>query len=523
MEVWYVIGSIIFGLLAGITVYLVSRKIFYSNTQIIVEQAKAKAKAIEYEAQQKFQEHQMLLRDERMRLDQKYEKEQAKLRKDYESRVAKLEKDGEYQRQILNTQKQQLEREKQEVSELRTYILRSQEEQEKLKQEYQQAKKEALDLLLQYTKLSQDEAREIILSRLEEELADEKACLIRRYEKEARDEAKKRANYVIAQATTRYAGEFATERLINVISIPNDELKGRIIGKEGRNIKALETITGVDVIIDDTPGSIVLSSFNLYRRAIATKMIESLIEDGRIQPARIEEVYERVKGEMEDQLRQDGENIVIDMGLGYMHPELQYLLGKMRYRASFGQNALGHSIEVANLAAIIAGELGGDEKLARRAGILHDIGKALTQEFGGSHVDLGVEVCMRYKEHPVVINAIKAHHGYEEIHSLECAAVCAADTLSAARPGARRDALENFLKRAQDIERIAMGKIGVKQAYAINAGREVRVIVRADLVSDSQSVVCAREIAQEIESTLQYPGEIKVSVIRETRVVEFAK
>ncbi len=311
--------------------------------------------------------------------------------------------------------------------------------------------------------------------------------------------------------------------MVNVINLPNDELKGRIIGKEGRNIKTLETISGVDVIVDDTPGSIILSSFNLYRRAIATKTIEKLVEDGRIQPSRIEEVYERVKDEMDEQMRQDGENIVLDMELGYMHPELKFLLGKMRYRASFGQNALGHSIEVANLAAIIAGELGGDEKLARRAGILHDIGKALTQELGGSHVDLGVEVCTCYKEHPVVINAIKAHHGYEEIQSIECAAVCAADTLSAARPGARREALENFLKRMQDIERIAMDKIGVKQAYAINAGREVRVIARADLVSDGQSVILAREIAKEIESTLQYPGEIKVSVIRETRAVEFAR
>ncbi|STP08934.1 phosphodiesterase [Helicobacter cinaedi] len=310
---------------------------------------------------------------------------------------------------------------------------------------------------------------------------------------------------------------------MNVVNLPNDELKGRIIGKEGRNIKTLELISGVDVIIDDTPCSIILSSFNLYRRAIATRTIESLVEDGRIQPSRIEEVYERIKNEMDEQMRQDGENIVLDMGLGYMHPELKFLLGKMRYRASFGQNALGHSIEVANLAAIIAGELGGDEKLARRAGILHDIGKALTQELGGSHVDLGVEVCTCYKEHPVVINAIKAHHGYEEIKSIECAAVCAADALSAARPGARREVLENFLKRMQDIENIAMDKIGVKQAYAINAGREVRVIVRADLVSDEQSVVLAREIAKEIESNLQYPGEIKVSVIRELRAVEYAR
>lgn len=522
MEVWYVIGSIIFGLL-GVSTYLLGRKIFYSNAQAIVDQAKAKAKAIEYEIQQKLQDHQIFFKEEQLRLEQQYQKDKSKLQKDYESKLAKLEKEEQRQKHALSVQKQQLEREKQEISDLKVHILRSQEEQDKLKQEYQRAKKDALQLLLDYTKLSQDEARKLILSQLEEELADEKAHLIRRYDREARDEAKKRANYIIAQATTRYAGEFASERLVNVVNIPSDELKGRIIGKEGRNIKTLESVSGVDIIIDDTPGSIVLSSFNLYRRAIATRMIEYLIEDGRIQPARIEEVYEKVKDEMDEQVRQDGENIVLDMGLGHMHPELTFLLGKMRYRASFGQNALGHSIEVANLAAIIAGELGGNETLARRAGILHDIGKALTQELGGNHVDLGVEVCSRYKEHPVVINAIKAHHGHEEARSIECAAVCAADTLSAARPGARREALESFLKRAQDIERIAMEKIGVKQAYAVNAGREVRVIVRADVVSDAQSVVFAREIAKEIETTLQYPGEIKVSVIRETRVVEFAR
>lgn len=523
MEVWYAIGSIIFGILVGVSVYLITKKVFNSNSQIIIEQAKAKAKAIEYEAQKILQTHKLQMKEEQLQLKQHYELESHKLHKDYEARHNKLDKEEQARLTQFHNQQHQLEKEKQEIAELKVRILRTQGEQDKIKQEYQQAKKDIFNTLSSYVKMTKEEATQILLSHLEEDLAEEKAYLIRRYEKEARDEAKKRANYILAQATTRYAGEFANERLVNVINLPNDELKGRIIGKEGRNIKALEMISGVDVIIDDTPGSIILSSFNLYRRAIATKTIENLVEDGRIQPSRIEEMYERVKNEMDEQIAQDGENIVLDMGLGYMHPELKFLLGKMRYRASFGQNALGHSIEVANLAAIIAGELGGDEKLARRAGILHDIGKALTQELGGNHVDLGVEVCSRYKEHPVVINAIKAHHGYEEIQSIECAAVCAADTLSAARPGARREVLENFLKRMQDIESIAMDKIGVKQAYAINAGRELRVIVRADLVSDEKSVVLAREIAQEIESTLQYPGEIKVSVIREIRAIEFAR
>lgn len=490
---------------------------------MIIEQAKAKAKAIECEAENQLKNQQIKLKEKQMLLQQELDNEHRKLHKDYESKIAKLEKEKHKQNHDFQIQKQQITKERQEIAELKHSVLRDREQQDKVKKAYKEMQSKMLDVLSNYTKLTKQEAKGILLSHLEDELSEQKAHIIRRYEKEAYEEAKKKANYILAQATTRYAGEFATERLVNVVNLPDDELKGRIIGKEGRNIKTIEMLCGVDVIIDDAPGSIILSSFNLYRRAIATKTIENLVQDGRIQPARIEEVYERIKAEMDEQMRQDGKNIVLDMGLGYMHPELEFLLGKMRYRASFGQNALGHSIEVANLAAIIAGELGGDEKLAKRAGILHDIGKALTQEIGGNHVDLGVDICTRYKEHPVVINAIKAHHGHEEAESVECAAVCAADTLSAARPGARREALENFLKRMQDIEHIAMEKIGVKQAYAINAGREVRVIVRSDMVDDAQSIVLAQEIAKDIESTLQYPGEIKVSVIREMRAVEFAR
>ncbi|HCD73122.1 MAG TPA: ribonuclease Y [Helicobacter sp.] len=523
MEIWYVIGSIIFGLLVGISVYIITRKVCNSHAQVVVEQAKAKAKAIEYETQKMLQNHHLAMKEEELHLKQSYKQECAELAREYDCKLAKLDKLEQSKINQLNAQKAELDKQSKEVSELKTKVLRSQAELDKLKNETMQSKKEMLQILSKYTQMSKNEAKDILLAHLEEELCEQRAHLIRQYEREAHQEAKRKANYILAQATTRYAGEFANERLINVVNLPSDELKGRIIGKEGRNIKALELISGVDVIIDDTPGSIILSSFNLYRRAIATKTIERLVEDGRIQPARIEEMYERVKNEMNEQIQQDGEDIAIDMELGYMHPELKFLLGKMRYRASFGQNALGHSIEVAKLAAIIAGELGGDEKLARRAGILHDIGKALTQELSGNHVELGAEVCTRYKEHPVVINAIKAHHGYEEIQSIECAAVCAADALSAARPGARRDAVENFLKRMQDIERIAMDKVGVKQAYAINAGREVRVITRAELVNDEQSIVLARDIAKDIESTLQYPGEIKVSVIRETRAVEYAR
>ena len=282
-------------------------------------------------------------------------------------------------------------------------------------------------------------------------------------------------------------------------------------------------LLGVDIIIDETPGVIVVSSFNLYRRAIATRVIEILIEDGRIHPGRIEEVHEKVEKEFEQKTYEEGENIVIDLGLYPMAEELIRLLGRMKYRASYGQNALAHTLEVANLAKIMAANMGGDEKLALRAGLLHDIGKALTQEHGGSHVELGVELCRKYHEHPTVINAIYAHHGYEEPDSVESAAVCAADKLSAARPGARREVLESFTKRVQEIEDIATAKEYVTSAYAINAGREIRVFVNADKISDNESVLLSKEIAKEIQEKVQYPGEIKVNVIRETRATAYAK
>ncbi|RUM73914.1 MAG: ribonuclease Y, partial [Sulfurovum sp.] len=345
----------------------------------------------------------------------------------------------------------------------------------------------------------------------------------RKYEQEAKHEGEKKANYILAQATTRYAGEFAGERLINLVNLPNEEHKGRIIGKDGRNIKTLEMLLGVDIVVDETPGVILVSSFNLYRRAIATKVIELLVEDGRIHPARIEEVHDKVQAEFEQKTYQEGEDILIELGLFPMHEDLVRLLGRMKYRASYGQNALAHTLEVAKLAQIMAAELGGDEKLALRAGLLHDIGKALTQDLGGSHVELGVDLCRKYGEHPTVINAIYAHHGYEEPDSIESAVVCAADTLSAARPGARREVMETFTKRVKEVEEIALSKSEVSQAYAINAGREIRVIVNAEKMSDNETVLLGKEIANEIQEKVQYPGEIKVNIIREMRSTSYAK
>ena len=392
-----------------------------------------------------------------------------------------------------------------------------------LKQKYEDKIYEALHNIENCSGMTKEEATAILLEKVEEKSRAEISHIVRRYEEEARTEAREKANYILAQATSRFAGEFAQERLTNLVHLDSDDLKGRIIGKEGRNIKALETLLGVDIVIDDTPNAILVSSFNLYRRAIATKTLQLLIEDGRIQPARIEEIFQKVSEEFEAGILAEGEAILADLDIGVMHPELAKLIGRLRYRASYGQNALAHTLEVAHLAGMMAAEMGGDPILAKRAGLLHDIGKSLTHESDGNHVDLGAEICNRYNEPNVVINAIYAHHGHQEIESIECGAVCAADALSAARPGARREVLESFLKRVTEIEEIASGHQGVKQAYAINAGREVRVIVNATLVTDNESILMAKEIAKEIEEKVQYPGDIRVNVIRESRAIEYAK
>ncbi len=518
MDSWIILGFFIVGILSSGLTYFIVKKIYTSKQKIIIEQARIKASAIEKEAEITFQNQKIALKEKEIELKRKYEKEANTLSKEFEEKNLNLEK----KELILNQRLQQIQDENKALSIEKNIIIRTQTAMEDLKKKYIDKQNELIDTLSNYSSLSKDEAKSMLLTHLEDNLITEKANLIRRYEQETKEEVKKKANYIIALATSRYAGEYSAEKLINVINLP-DEMKGRIIGKDGRNIRSLELTTGVDILIDDTPNTITLSSFNLYRRAIALNTINLLIEDGRIHPAKIEEIYKRCEQEMEQNILNDGENVVFDLGLGYMHTELKKLIGKMKYRASFGQNALSHSIEVAHLAGLIAGELDGNETLAKRAGLLHDIGKALTQEMGGNHVNIGYELAQRYKEHPIVSNAILAHHGNEEAKSIEAAAVCAADAISGARPGARREVLENFLKRVQNLEKIALSYLGVKQAYAINAGREIRVIVKSDQVNDKEAIILAKNIAQEIELNLQYPGEIKVSVIREMRATQYAR
>lgn len=509
--------------ISGVIGFFISKKLTNANFEIYTEQAKAKSKAIENEAQTLLERAHIKSREIELEAIKQYESAKERAKANLHQREDDLIRKEQSFKHYKQNEEKKIQTESSVVESKKLNLERNEKSLNSLKNRYEMKIDEAVHTIEHSAGMTKDEATKVLLQNVEEKARGEIAHIVRRYENEAKQEGEKKANYILAQATSRFAGEFASERLTNLLHLDNDDLKGRIIGKEGRNIKALETLMGVDIIIDDTPNAILVSSFNLYRRAIATKTLQLLIEDGRIQPARIEEIFQKVSDEFEAGILAEGEELIADMDIGVMHPELMKLLGRLRYRASYGQNALAHTLEVAHLAGVMAAEMGGDATLAKRAGLLHDIGKALTHDHDGNHVDLGAEVCKRYNENTVVINAIYAHHGQEEINSIECGAVCAADALSAARPGARREVLESFLKRVTEIEDIASLHIGVKQAYAINAGREVRVIVNATLVNDDESVLMAREIAKEIEEKVQYPGEIKVNVIRESRAVEFAK
>ncbi len=371
--------------------------------------------------------------------------------------------------------------------------------------------------------LTEEQAKEQLLSDLEKEITAEKAAIIREADAKAKEDAIKNAREIIGFAIQKCAADHTSETTVSVVSLPNDEMKGRIIGREGRNIKTLETLTGIDLIIDDTPEAVIISGFDPLRREVARLTLEKLIDDGRIHPAKIEEMVEKSKEEVEAIIKEEGERAALETGVNNLHPDLIKLIGKLKYRTSYGQNVLNHSIEVSNLARIMADELGVNAKLARRAGLLHDIGKALDHDMEGTHVEIGVDILKKYKENPLVINAVEAHHGDVEPLSIEAVLVQAADAISASRPGARRETLESYIKRLEKLEEIANSFDGVEKSFAIQAGREVRLIVKPDKVNDNEMVIMAREVAKRVENEMEYPGQIKVNVIRESRVIDYAK
>ena len=420
---------------------------------------------------------------------------------------------------------------KEEALDKRTAALERKEEELKRRSETVEARLDELEQLkLRQTEkletiaaMSQEDARAVLLKQVDDELTHEKAMKISAYQANMKDECDQIARDRVGQAIARCAADATSEATVSVVPLPSDEMKGRIIGREGRNIRALETATGCDLIIDDTPEAITLSSFDQTRREVARMALERLIADGRIHPARIEETVEKCRRELEVQMKREGEKAVMELGIHSLHPDLVKLIGRLKYRTSFGQNVLSHSIEVAWLAGLMAGELGVNVQQARRAGLLHDIGKALDHEIEGSHVQIGVDICKKYRENPQVIHAVEAHHGDVEPKTTLAFIIMAADAISAARPGARRENMESYIKRLETLEALCNGFEGVESSYAVQAGREVRILVQPDKVSDDQVILLARNVAKKIESELDYPGQIKVSVIRESRATEYAK
>ena len=441
------------------------------------------------------------------------------LEKETKERRAEIQK---YEKRVLSKE-ETLDRKIEAVEKRDLGITRKEEELGKQRQKVDELEKKRQQELERISGLTSEQAKEYLLKTVEDEVKHDTAVMVKTLESRAKEEADKKAKELVVNAIQRCAADHVAETTISVVQLPNDEMKGRIIGREGRNIRTLETLTGVELIIDDTPEAVVLSGFDPIRREIARIALEKLILDGRIHPARIEEMVEKAQKEVETLIKEEGEAATLEVGVHGIHPELVRLLGKLRYRTSYGQNVLKHSIEVAQITGLLAGELGLDVKMAKRAGLLHDIGKAVDHEMEGSHIQLGVDLCRRYKESALVINAVEAHHGDVEPESLIACLVQAADTISAARPGARRETLETYTNRLKQLEDITNSYKGVEKSFAIQAGREVRVMVVPEVISDSDMVLLARDISKQIENQMEYPGQIKVSIVRESRAVDYAK
>lgn len=446
-----------------------------------------------------------------------------RLRNENEKEISDRRKEVQRQERRIQQKEETLDRKMDNLEKKENNYQRKQKEVEQKLQEVEQVKKSQFEMLERISGYTADQAKDYLLQQLDTELDHEKSAKILEYEEKLKEESDKRARNIISLAIQRLAADQVSEATVSVVPLPNDDMKGRIIGREGRNIRTIETLTGVDLIIDDTPEAITLSSFEPVRREIARVALEKLISDGRIHPARIEETVEKARREVEATIKAEGERTVVELGVNNIHPELVKLLGRLKYRTSYGQNVLRHSIEVAYISGMIASELGLNPTVAKRAGLLHDIGKALDHEMEGSHIQLGVEVARKYKESDAVIHAIHAHHGDVEAKTVVACIVQAADAISAARPGARRENIENYIKRLQQLEEVGKSFPGVDSCFAIQAGREIRVMVKPEQINDDKMAPLARDISKKIEQELEYPGQIKVNIIRESRVSDYAK
>ena len=508
-----IIATFLISLAIGVVVGMqLRKKIAESKIDGAEKEAKRLVDLAKVEAENMRKEEIIKAKEEimnnRKELDQEIKERRSEVQKQ-ESRIMQKEENLDKRSENLEKKEKDLDREYQSL--------------ENQKNEVNELYEKQVQELQRVASLSREEAKEQLLAQVDKEITAEKAKILRELNQKAKEDANKNAKEIITYAVQKCAADHTSETTVSIVNLPNDEMKGRIIGREGRNIKALETLTGIDLIIDDTPEAVILSGFDPLRREVARIALEKLIDDGRIHPSKIEETVEKAKEELNTIIKEEGERAALEAGVNNLHPDIIRLLGKLKYRTSYGQNVLSHSIEVSNLARIMAEELGLDAKRARRAGLLHDIGKALDHDMEGTHVQIGVDILKKYKENPLIINAVEAHHGDVEPQSMEAVLVQAADAISASRPGARRETLEAYIKRLESLEQIADSFDGVEKSFAIQAGREVRIIVKPDRVSDDQMTILARDVSKRIEDEMDYPGQIKVNIIREKRVVDYAK
>lgn len=497
-----------------VTRFLLNKKIGKAKNvaQSIVDEAQVEAKTLKKEAI-------LEAKEEVLKLKQDFDKESKERRNEIQKQELRLIQKEE----ALDKKEDSLSKKNEHLEQQIKSVQSHQNELNKKQQELEKSEEKIVQELEKVSNMTKDEAKKLLISTIEAEAKRDAAALVREIETEAKENGEKKAREIISGAIQRCAADQVSEITVTTISLPNDEIKGRLIGREGRNIRALENATGVDLIIDDTPEVVILSGFDPVRRQIARIAIEKLISDGRIHPARIEEMVAKVRKDMDITIKEAGEAASFDSGVFNLHPEIVTLLGRLKFRTSYGQNVLNHSLEVSYLAGMMASELGCDVALAKRAGLLHDIGKAVDQEVEGTHIEIGADIAKKYKESKEVVNAILAHHGDVEPITVEAVLVAAADAISGARPGARRESLENYVKRLEKLESLADSFNGVQKSFAVQAGREIRVIVKPEVVNDANAVMLARDIAKRIENELDYPGQIKVNVIRETRSVEYAK